>query len=174
MGSRGNREKALCVVDFENFGWEFEVGRYEVGRGLGRVFAADGVELVGFALVMGGGRLVKFPTPKLGPGFKRSRDAEGRKRVVLASPPRLADKLSLDGDGRMAGVDLGVGRRDIGRGRALDLAAVGRLSSMVECLLGRVPFFFFFFFFLFALEGEGSGRIRLRATLVHGVGWARW
>lgn len=135
MRSRGNREKPLCVAGFGSFGWEFEVGRYEVGRGLGRVFAAVGVEWVGFAPVMGGGRLVKFPIPKLGPVFKRSREAEGRKRVVFASPPRLADRLSFDGDGRMAGVDLGVGRRDIGRGRALDLAAVGLLSSMIECLL---------------------------------------
>lgn len=125
MGSRGSREKAWFVVGFGSFGSELEVGRYEVGRGLGRVFAAVGVRLEGFALVIGGGRFVKFPIPKLGPALKRSLEAEGRKRVGFASPPLFPDKFSLDGDGRMP-VDLGVGRRDIGRGRPLDLPAVGR------------------------------------------------
>lgn len=130
MGSRGSREKALlCVVGLGSLGWAFGVGRNEVGLGLGRVFAAVGVDVDGFGLVMGGGRLVKFPMPKVGPVLRRSREAEGRsKRVGLASPPRPPDKLSLDADGRRAGVGRGVGRRDIGRGRALCLL----LSSMVR------------------------------------------
>lgn len=133
MGSRGSREKELLIAGFGSFGCDFEVGRYEVGRGLGRVFAAVGIELVGFALVIGGGRLVKFPMPKLEPAFRRSLEAEGRRRESFPSLPMLPDRFSLDGDGRMA-LDLGVGKRDIGRGRPLDLPVAGLLSSMVECL----------------------------------------
>lgn len=134
MGLRGSREKALFVAGLGSFGCEFEVGRYEVGRGLGSVFAAIGVEWAGGALVMGGGKLVKFPIPKLGLVFKRSLEAEGRKRVVFTSGPMPLDKFSFDADGRMA-VDLGIGRRDIGRGRPLDLPAAGLFSSMFECIL---------------------------------------
>lgn len=138
MGPRGSREKALFGACFGSFGWELEVGRYEAGRGRGRVFAAIGVALLGFGLVIGGGRLVKLPMPKLELGFNRSLEAEGRRRVVLASPPTVADKFSLEGDGRMAG-DRGVGRRDIGRGSPLALPAACRLSSMAAGWIGPSP-----------------------------------
>lgn len=133
MGSRGSLEKALFIAGFGSLGCEYEVGRYDVGRGLGRVFAAVGIELVGFTLVIGGGRFVKFPMPKLEPLFRRSLEAEGRRRVCFPSLPMLSDRFSFEGDGRMA-VALGAGRRDIGRGRPLDLPA-SLLSSMIECLL---------------------------------------
>lgn len=139
------------------------MGRYEAGRGLGRVFAAVGVELVGFVLVIGGGRLVKFPIPKLGPDFKRSREAEGRKRVPFTSPPMLPDMLSFDGDGRRA-VDRGVGRRDIGRGSPLDLPGAGTLSSMAECALpvpGDIDALFCW------RASKGGGRKRLGRILVY-------
>lgn len=138
IGSRGSRDRPLLVVGLGSFGCELVVGRYEVGRGLGRVFCA--VELVdvavaGFGLLIGGGRFVKLPMPKLELAFRRSLEGEGRKRVFLISPPRLARRFSLDADGRTV-LGLGIGNRDIGRGRPLDLPATALFSSILICLLG--------------------------------------
>lgn len=82
-----------------------------------------------------GAMLVVLFIPNLGVVFRCSIEAEGRSRVVLRGPAAPA-RLSLDSDGRSV-VARGAGKRDIGRGRPLDLPAGAVLSSIVAlgCLL---------------------------------------
>lgn len=136
-GSRGSRDKPWVFVALGSFGTELNVGRLETGRGLGSVFGpledVFGVEAVDLAVVIaGGGMFVRLLMPKLDAAAKRSLEAAGRKRVPRppSSVPPFPFKLSFDGDGRSA-VDLGVGRRDIGRGRPLDLPGGILVSSIV-------------------------------------------
>lgn len=119
-------------------GWECAVGRLETGLGLGRVLAALGTdEVAGFAAVVaaGAGMPPKVLLPKDGADERRSLDAAGRSRgalVSLRSPAAagtadgggIPDRPVLEGVRRIVLVDLGAGRRDMGRGRP-DLAPNG-------------------------------------------------
>lgn len=134
---RGSRRgMPLVLVALGSFGTELNVGRLEIGRGLWRVFAPLEVVFVvgavGLALLIAGGTFVRLLIPKLDAAARRSLEAAGRKRMPFPppSPPPFPTKLSFDGEGRGA-VDLGVGRRDIGRGRPLDLPGMTLLSSIV-------------------------------------------
>lgn len=130
-GIRDNPLPLLLPLAFESLGWGVKVGRLEIGRGLGRPRAEVGVlEAVGDDwydwLVM---LLITEAEEEAG-GASRSLDAAGRKREEIISG--AAARLSLDCDGRRAvgmPVDLGMGRREVGRGRAL-LPAWSLLSSM--------------------------------------------
>lgn len=119
------RERPLplpLLETLEGLGWGLKVGRLEVGRGLGRPRAE--VEFLG---AVGDGWLVMLLIPEA----RRSLEAAGRKREETISG--AAARLSLDCDGRRAvgmPVDLGMGRREVGLGRAL-LPAWSLLSSMV-------------------------------------------
>lgn len=111
----------------ENLGWGLKVGRLEVGRGLGRP-RAEGELLE----AVGEGWLVILLIPEAEGAARRSLEAAGRKREDTISG--AAARLSLDCDGRRAVgmlVDLGMGSREVGRGRAL-LPAWNLLSSMVD------------------------------------------
>lgn len=119
MRSRGGgiRDNPLLLpVGFASLGWGLKVGRLEVGRGLGRTR-----EEVGFLDAVGDGwiAMLLIPEAEAG-GASRSLEAAGRNREETISG--AAARLSLDCDGRRAvgmPVDLGVGRREVGRGRAL-------------------------------------------------------
>lgn len=117
----------------ESLGWGLKVGRLEVGRGLARPRA--GGEFLGAA---GDCWLVILLIPEADEGgASRSLEAAGRKREDMISG--AAARLSLDCDGRRAVgmlVDLGMGSREVGRGRAL-LPAWNLLSSMVYCCSAR-------------------------------------
>lgn len=114
-------------VAFDSLSWGLKVGRLEIGRVLGRPRA----EVV-FLEAVGDGWLVILLIPEAEAGAaSRSLEAAGRKREETISG--AAARLSLDCDGRRAvgmPVDLGMGRREVGRGRAL-LPAWSLLSSMV-------------------------------------------
>lgn len=137
-GSRGSLDRPLEFVALGSLGKALDVGKLETGRGLGRVFAA-----VAF-VVAGGGMLERLLMPKLEAEAKRSLEAAGRSRLFFsaagASATPYPAKLSFEGDGRRA-VDLGVGRRDIGRGRPLDLPGRDLFSAMAASDL--VPLLFF-------------------------------
>lgn len=130
------RDKPLPLLDtLWTLGWVLEVGRLEIGRGLGRPRAE-----IEFLEAAAEGELVilLIPGDEAG-GASRSLEAAGRKREVLISG--AAARLSLDCDGRRTvgmPVDLGMGRRDVGRGRALVLPAWSLLSSIVcHCSLSQ-------------------------------------
>lgn len=114
------------------------MGRLEVGRGLRSVFAVFEVSAAGFIVAAAAaGKFVVLLMSKPDPVARRSLEAAGRRRMLLASlgippfpPPLVSHRLSFDGDGRSEGV-LGMGRRDIGRGRPLDLPAETLFSSII-------------------------------------------
>lgn len=140
-GSRGSRDMPLAFVGLGSFGVELNVGRLETGRGLARVFALFEVvfvvEVAYLALLTGGGgMLARLLMPKLDAAARRSLEATGRKRMLRPSPgpPPFPAKLSFDCDGRIA-VDLGVGRRDSGRGRPLVFPGGSLFSSIVASTL---------------------------------------
>lgn len=133
-GSRGSLVGPLEFVARGSLGTTLGVGKIETGRGLGRVFAAVVVEVGGLALVVaGGGMFERLLMPKLEAAANRSLEAAGRSRMLFstlgASATAYPAKLSLEGDGRGA-VDLGMGRRDIGRGRPLDLPGRDLFSAI--------------------------------------------
>lgn len=120
MRSRGggSREDPLPLAlpllpALENLGWELKV---EIGRGFGRP-RVEGE----FLEAAGDGWLVILLIPEAEEGgASRSLEAAGRKREDIISG--AAARLSLDCDGRRAVgmlVDLGMGSREVGRGRAL-------------------------------------------------------
>lgn len=112
----GIREKPL-LADFGSFGWLLRV---EIGRGLGRVCVEP--KVVCFVVVLGGGILVMLLIPEAAIDANPSLEAAGRRRGFLSSDPPA--RFSLDGEGRMAvgmAEDFGIGKREVGRGRALDL-----------------------------------------------------
>lgn len=130
----GSREEPLPLTFplpllpiFENLGWGLKVGRLEIGRGFGRP-RVDGE----FLEEAGDGWLVILLIPEAEEGgASRSLDGAGRKREDIISG--AAARLSLDCDGRRAVgmlVDLGMGSREVGRGRALR-PGWNLLSSMV-------------------------------------------
>lgn len=118
----------LLLEAFGSLGWGLKVGRLEVGRGLGRLRAKGE-----FLDAVGEGSLVVLLIPEVeAGGARRSLEAAGRKREGLISG--AAARLSLDCDGRRAvgmPVDLGMGRREVGRGRALVFPAWSLFSSIV-------------------------------------------
>lgn len=138
IGSRGSRDEPLVFVALGSFGRELEVGRLEIGRDLGSVFAVFEVVAAGFIVAAAAaGRFVMLLMSKLVPVARRSLEAAGRRRLLLASigtppcpAPIFSARLSFDGDGRSEGV-LGMGRRDMGRGRPLDLPAGTLFSSII-------------------------------------------
>jgi hypothetical protein len=110
-----------------SLGCGLKVGRLETGRGLGRA-RADGE----FLEPAGDDWLVILAIPEAGEGgASRSLEAAGRKREDTISG--AAARLSLDCDGRRAVevlMDLGMGSREVGLGRALRPAG-NVFSSMV-------------------------------------------
>lgn len=108
-------------------GWGLKVGRLEVGRALGRPRTeVEFLEAVGDDWLV----MLLMPETEAG-GARRSLEAAGRRREETISG--AAARLSLDCDGRRAVgmlVDLGMGRREVGLGRAL-LPAGSLFSSMV-------------------------------------------
>lgn len=134
--SRGGRAELLLFPALGSLGTVLEVGRIEIGRGLARVLAVDGVVTAGLVLVLlVGGAFELLFVEEAGPGAKRSLEAAGRNRMLLPSAdfPPFPVKLSIDGEGRRA-VVLGMGKRDIGRGRPLPLGLPGGalFSSIVS------------------------------------------
>lgn len=133
--SRGRRVELLLFPPLGSLGTVLEVGRLEIGRGLGRVLAVDEIEAAGFvSVILVGGTLALLFVAKADPVARRSLEAAGRKRMLLPSAgfPPYPTKLSIDGEGRKA-VVLGMGRRDMGRGRPLplDLPGGALFSSIV-------------------------------------------
>lgn len=119
-----------------SFGRAFKVGRLETGRARGRDFAVEDfavedIDAEALALVAVSGKLLLvLLVPNIGPVFRCSVEADGRSRVAFApTGPAVPARLSLDGDGRSV-VMRGAGKRDIGRGRPLDLPGVAVFSSM--------------------------------------------
>lgn len=128
----GSREEPLLLPlpllpTLENLGWGLKVGRLEIGRGFGRP-RVDGE----FLEEAGDGWFVILLIPEAEEGgASRSLEAAGRKREDIISG--AAARLSLDCAGRRAVgmlVDLGMGSREVGRGRALR-PFWNLLSSMV-------------------------------------------
>lgn len=123
-GSRGTLVVPFWLDGLASLEAEPNVGRLEIGRGLGRDFAVLEVVLVleTAGLLCGMAGRAAFFEPKLELAFNRSREAAGRKRMLRpsAKPPPFPNRLSFDCVVRSAGV-LGVGKRDIGLGRPLDL-----------------------------------------------------
>lgn len=87
------------------------------------------VALKGFEVVLGGGMFVRLVTPEVPTDVSRSLEAAGRRRGFLISGP--PGRLSLECEGRMA-EDFGMGKREVGLGRALGLPGCDLLSSIVN------------------------------------------
>lgn len=80
------------------------------------------VALKGFEVVLGGGMFVRLVTPEVPTDVSRSLEAAGRRRGFLISGP--PGRLSLECEGRTAAgmaEDFGMGKREVGLGRALGL-----------------------------------------------------
>lgn len=131
--SRGSLEWPLVFEALGSLGRGFDVGRLVVDCGRGRAFEAEAgmAELGGAAEIV-----VMLPMTNLDGACNCSREAEGRRRVPLASTEAAIDaraRLSFDGDGRRR-LDLGMGKRDIGLGRpgAL-LSSIAASCSFALC-----------------------------------------
>lgn len=139
VGSRGSRDMPFGLDARGSFGRGFELGRLETGRGRGRAFVVEETEAE--VLVLEAVGLITFVVllnPNLGPVFRYSVEADGRSRIDLApavapAGPGPAARSLLEGEGRVV-VTRGAGKRDIGRGRPLDLPAWAGVCSMVTCL----------------------------------------